>query len=173
MSETATVEAAKPIEAPPPMIRKILERDFSMDGNFAFTRASLVLPLGWEIDDCLKPEFWMNVSHWFKSDPATGSIDRAGTIIEVRTEDHAFYAELYVRAVRGNVLDVAVLTKPIQFGVKSEGTPEYKLRWNLGHRGFDIIRASDNVIVESGAKFPTKELALKWIEEVTGVKVAA
>ena len=174
LTSNATSASPLPAGSVDAQPKKILERNFSMDGSFAHTRSSLTLPVGWELSDALSPEFWMNVAHWFQPDPRTGEADRAGTIIEVRTEDHAFYAELYVRGVRGNVLDVAILTKPIFFGPQgATGTPEYEIRWNVGHRGFDIIRQSARVIVESGNKLPTKELALAWIEKTSGVKVAA
>lgn len=153
--------------------RKLMEKDFAADVAHAYWRCAITLPVGWSIADCLKPEFWQNVGHKFQKQAFTGEPEKTGAVIEVRTLDHAFYAELYVRAVRGGVLDVAVLREPVYFGPKASEASGFEVRWNVGKRGFDIIRKSDREIVEDAGKFPTKELALKWIESMTGMKAAA
>ena len=139
----------------------------------AYGRFSVTLPVGVAFDEVLKPETWSQISHRFMRNPASGEPDRTGAVIEVRTQDHAFYAEIYVRAVRGTVLDVGVIREPVYFGPKDIKTNAYEVRWNVGKRGFDVIRTSDRTIVEGAEKFPTKELAYRWIEDVAGIKVAA
>ena len=180
-----TAEPLKPgpelVPRDPPQFRIKDIQSMFQDSEFAYGRCSLTLPVGVTLDEALKPEAWVNVSHRFVRKPDTNAPDRTGAIIEVRTQDHAFYAELYVRAVRGTMMDVEVLTdedgnrryfplgprKPV-----SDAMP-YEIRWNVGKRGFDVIRKSDRVVVEGGEKFPTRELALRWLDEVAGIKAAA
>ena len=107
----------------------------------------------------------MHVASKFAKQPMTGEPDRAGAIIELRTEDHAFYARVYVRAVQERGLIVAPLGEPTYFGLKAVRSKGYRERWNLGKKGFDIIRLSDNVIVVDGDKIKTKDQAQAWIDE--------
>ena len=168
-------------EAKQEQVYKAKESDFRIEGQYAFTRSSLTLPVGVPFEAVLHPEFWVALSHMFKKNPQSGTPDRTGGIIEVRTEDNAFFGEVYVRAVRGNLLDVACIgpvmengqPSPVYFGPKDPTVTGYEIRWNIGKRGFDIIRNSDRTIVEDAEKFPTKELAIKWLNEVAGQKTAA
>lgn len=143
------------------------------DGEYAYSRVSVTLPVGVAFEELLKPEAWVQVSHRFAGNPLVGQRDRVGAVIEVRSQDHSFYAELYLRAVRGNLMDVAVLLPPVKFGPKDAKVDGYEVRWNVGARGYDVIRQSDRQVVQGDTKFPTKELAYKWIEEVANVKIAA
>ena len=132
------------------------------------------LPVGVTVKDALRPEFWVHVVHLFKPNPTTGTGDATGSVIELRTEDHAFYARLYVRAVqeRGLVVELMSPDKAgvCYFGPKKIAYGEgFKTRWNVGKKGFDIIRKSDKEIVGDGAKFPTKEMANDWILETSRV----
>jgi hypothetical protein len=144
--------------------RKLLQRDFRQS-EFANARMSVSLPVGWTFEDTLKPEFWVNVAHLFHKQPHTNEPDKAGAVIEIRTEDHAFYAELYVRAVQERGFIVATLREPVYFGPKKTAVPGFKTRWNVGARGYDIIRLSDKEIVGHAADFKVKEHALAWIED--------
>lgn len=133
----------------------------------AFARYSVVLPVGWTLEEVLTPEVWAHVAHKFEKTKLTNEPDRSGAIIEIRTEDHAFYAELYVRAVRKMALDVDV----IQFkaiGPKDEKpvSGDYKPRWNVGAGGYDIIRHADGAIVGRASDFKLKEDALNYIRDV-------
>ena len=126
------------------------------------------LPLGITVKDALRPEFRVPVVHLFKPTPITGAGDATGSVIELRTEDHAFYAQLYVRAVqeRGLVVELMAPDKAgvCYFGPKKVANGEaFETRWNVGKRGYDIIRKSDREIVGDGTKFPTKEMANDWI----------
>lgn len=151
--------------------RKILQRDVKQS-EFAFVRMSVVLPLGWTFEDVKKPEFWVNIAHLFQSPPQTNEADRSGAIFEIRTQDHAFYAEVYVRAVHERGLTVGVLREPVYFGPQKFETPQYVTRWNVGARGFDVIRKTDNEIVSHAAQNKTKEMALAWIDDtVAAMKV--
>jgi len=161
MSNAALAENVAEFE--PPM-NKILQRDMKQC-EFAFARMAVVLPVGWTFEETLLPEFWSNVAHMFHPQPVTNTPDLAGAIFELRTQDHAFYAELYVRAVGEKELIVSVLRDPVYFGPKSVDTKQYNTRWNVGARGHDVIRVSDGAIVSPAKDNKTKESAWKWIED--------
>lgn len=173
MSETKVAE----VEAP----KKLAERDFRWEeAFFAYGYAYATLPVGWAFEECLKPEFWVNVVRHFKANPMTGSGDRAGSKIEVRSEDHAFIGYLYVRAVLSGGLLVECIGPnvdakgnaclPRYLGEKVEKIVGYDVKWNVGKRKFDIVRQIDGEIVGDA---PTKELAAGWIARTTGTMKAA
>src|SRR3990167_4368254 len=137
--------------------------------EYAYAVYAVTLPEGWTVEDALKPEFWVNVAHKFSKQPVTGEPDKTGAIIELRTVDHAFYARLYVRAVQERALIVTLLEAPIYFGPKEVLSFSFSIRWNVGKRGYDIIRKSDNQIVAGGEKIKTKDDAQAWIDETVKV----
>ena len=148
--------------------RKLSGNSGSLElGQFNRERMAVTLPAGWTFEDTLKPEFWSQVVYRFK---AENGKDYAGRLIEVYTEDHAFYAELYVRAVRERDIIVAVARDPVYFGPRDMKTPGYEVRWNLGRKLHEIIRKSDKEIV--GAE-KTRELAQEWIDKTIGTARAA
>ena len=119
----------------------------------------------------MQPEFWSHVCHMLQKQPVTNEPDRAGAIIELRTADHAFYAELYVRAVQDHGLVVELLGDIKTFGPKAVSgngkASKFEIKWNVGKRGYDVIRVSDREIIGDGHKLKTKEMALAWVEEMT------
>lgn len=141
---------------------------FHIDGH-QYIRFSATLPVGVTIEDALQPEYWVHICHILQKEPVAGDRDKAGSIIEVRTEDHAFYAELYVRAVQERGLIVELVRDVVSFGpkevLKEEG---FETRWNIGKKGFDIIRKTDREIVADAATLPTKEMANEWIVKTVG-----
>lgn len=142
---------------------KLSDRFFQQE-EFAYARMSATLPEGIDFLDILRPEYWANVAYKLKADNMTGRRDLSGTIISVRTADHAFYAELYVRAVSDRGLVVGVLKEPVYFGPKEIKSNQYKSRWNPGKKGWEIQRVSDNEIV--AGPFPIKEAVQDWIDKV-------
>lgn len=74
-----------------------------------FTEAHQVLiPADWDIDDVLKPDFFTFVAPGMQANPTMGSRqDRLGTVVEVITADHAFYALVYIKSLRRNSLGMA------------------------------------------------------------------
>jgi hypothetical protein len=158
----------KPAEEP----KRILLKDFQ-EADYSYARFSVTLPLGWTIEDALKPEFWTNVAHRLARQPQTGEPAKVGTIIELRAVDHSLYAELYVRAVMERGLTVALIRDPVFFGPRAVQDSPFEMRWNVGRRGYDIIRRSDKVIVGEGSQFPTKEAAQAWISSTMDAMKAA
>lgn len=131
--------------------------------EFAHARMSAELPFGWTIDDALKPEFWSNCAFKFQTQSTTGRRDYAGSIIEVRTVDHAFYAQLYVRAVESAALLVDLISIEY-FGPKNLKLPDgFEMRWNDSNRTLEIIRTVDREIVAFGLK--TREAAQIWVDK--------
>jgi hypothetical protein len=159
----AVAELTKPdkIEIP----RKILARHF-MESEFAYADISVTMPVDHTIEDALKPEYWAHVAHRLQQNALTGQPDRSGAIIRLRTEDHAFFAMLYVRAVRKEALDVALIGEPTYFGPKGAAKSEkYDIRWNVGARGYDVVRKSDGAIVGRAADLKLKEDAAAFIRD--------
>lgn len=160
-------DKAKVVEQP----KKLLVKDFQLDEQFAYARSCVTLPVGWEFDEVLKPEFWANVANLFQKNPMTGDKEKSGAIIAIRAADHSFCGEVYVRAVRERDLIVGVYKEPVYFGIRAlPANLGYETRWNVGKRKFDIIRNSDREIV---GEAETKELAMDWIGKMTGQAKAA
>ena len=147
-----------------------------------FVALGMTHEAGMPFEEVFRPGFWGNVVHLFKKDIIAGGADRAGAIIHLRTEDHAFYARLYVRAVlergllvqcvgpsfdpkTGKACPIDLATGGPWYGPTDLGIENFELRWNANKRGFDIVRKSDLQIVADGRNFPTRELAVEWIEK--------
>lgn len=135
------------------------------EAEFAYARMSFVLPAGHTYEDILRPEYWSAVSHRLQK-RYENERDRRGAVIEVRSEDHAFYAELYVRAVLDAGLIVAPIRPPVSLMPDRTISAESLVaHWNLGKQGFDVVRCSDNEVVKDGNGFPTREKAEEWIRD--------
>ena len=134
---------------------------------YKYGRFEVELPAGESFDTILKPDYWSQVAHMLQ--PPRGTRDKTweGSIIEVRTEDHQFFAELYVRAVKEKDLKVAVLKEPVYFfeHTKSKKTDRHKTRFNVGAKAWDVVR-NDAEVVAKG--FKLKEDAEDWIRETEG-----
>lgn len=169
MSHVAVAADAKAAPAKKPVVfteppRQLKAASFG-ESEYAYSKFSAVLPVGWTVEDALKPEFWVHVAGKLGKNELTGAQDRAGGIIELRTVDHAFYAQLYIRAVQERGLIVQLMGEPVYFGPREVKSAAYKERWNVGARGYDIIRESDNEIVAHASKIKTKEQVQAWIDE--------
>ena len=151
---------------------KARESDVMMTtDHHRYARIQLMVKQGVTIKDIMEPEFWSQVAYKFQS-PLFERKDYTGSIIEVRSEDHSLYAELYVRAVQKNSLVVSLL-KSDQDGIawvgvqkKLDDTSPFEVRWNVGKRGYDVLRKSDKQIVGEAARLKTKEQAFAWIDEM-------
>lgn len=158
--QTAQIRAL-PVKCPPSGFQ------FGGDG---YELIDVTVPIGHKMEDVLRPDYWSSVAHRLILPPGSGRVDRAGSIIHLRKEDHSLFAMLYVRAVHKDSLEVAVI-KPnasgfCYFGAQDDGPAEmggFRLQWNPGHKGWDVIRASDNIVVASARDMRTKDDALAWI----------
>lgn len=163
MADAATVEVKKPEQ------RKLEGNRLEL-AEVNRLRMAVTLPEGWAFEECLKPEFWSQVAYRFQAEQSfSNKRDWSGRIIEIYTEDNAFYAELYVRAVRKTDIIVSVVCEPIYFGEKTVSAG-YDVRWNVGKRKFDILRLIDKEVVADAV---TRELAAEWIAKTTGTMKAA
>jgi hypothetical protein len=167
----------RPLERPKALLEKYLSPPEHRYGVVHVT-----LPLGWTLADVLKPEAWSNLAHRFRKPSNSNDPDRVGNRVELRIEDHSFYADLYIRAVGDRSMTVQC-TGPQRDPVTGKACPidletglpwveakkldfqAYEFRWNITKRGFDIIRKSDREIVGDAAKFPTREQAQAWAEK--------
>lgn len=159
MAETAVVMKPEPLKLPSSRLEL---------AEVNRLRMAVTMPVGWKFEECLKPEFWSQVAYRFQKS-FDNKKDWRGRIIEIYTDDDAWYAEVYVKAVRERDIIVKVVTEPISLDAVSVNTAAYEVRWNVGKRAFDIVRLSDNEIV-GDAK--SKDLAAEWIAKTTGKPVA-
>lgn len=179
----ATVPAASMPDRPkreslPPALKP---GDFE-ESQYAYLDVSAKMPAGMPFEAVYLPGFWGNVVHLFKKDVISGGSDRAGAIVHLRTEDHAFYAKLYVRAVlerglivqcigpsidpeTGKACPIDLMTGMPWTGQRDAITTHLEPKWNGTKGGFDIVRKADLQIVADGSKFPTLEQALEWINK--------
>jgi hypothetical protein len=140
--------------------QRILQKDFKLV-EYASRRWSAALQEGQTLDDTLTPEFWSNVAR------GDNRSILAGDVIEVRSFDHSFFAELYVRKVDPGTCLVALL-RAVDFVDRAAETKTAKHpgaltpRWNVGKKTWDVIR-SDGELVSGGHKL--KEDAQAWIAE--------
>lgn len=165
MNKPATAVGSQPRQMAKLSGRRILERDFKT-ADYSYSRWSVTLPEGWKYEDTLKPEFWSNVAHLLDKKPQTGQQERRGDIIEIRTVDHEFYAELYVQAVRKQALIVVPLVGPIKLtkDSKATATDKYIRKWNNKTRRHFVVRTVDNAIMGEG--FDTKDGAHAFIDSL-------
>jgi hypothetical protein len=152
-------------EPPKPILPPGRENFSITEAGFQFATIHVKQPVGHTVEDALRPEYWVHHARYLKAPPNSGQSDLVGSKIELRTLDHAHYAELYVRAVHDNTLVVDILREPVYFGPKNVGTDQFDVRWNVGARGFDVIRKSDKKIVAPASELKTKEAAQEWIDK--------
>ena len=69
------------------------------ESGYAYAEVDVTQPLGHTVEDALHPEYWVHHAYKLKARAFTGEADRAGALLRLRTEDHAHFAMLYVRAV--------------------------------------------------------------------------
>jgi hypothetical protein len=151
-----------------------------------YARASFdhVMQAGVPFEEVYKPGYWANISSKLARNLVVGQGDRTGAFIEVGTEDHAFYARLYVRAVleaglivqcagpqidpkTGKSCPVDLSTGGAWGGGVELDSELFEVKWNVGKRGFDVIRKSDLQVVADGNNLKTRELAAEWIRKTS------
>lgn len=150
--------------------------------EYANPPLQVTLPPEWDFADALRPEFWSGVAHRFKA--GDGQADRRGAIIHVNTEDGRFVADLVVVAVQDRGLIVECIGpahdkagKGIPYYLGAEAQEEasrvfgreaqFEIKWNVGARGWSIIRNSDRQVVNQPSQFPRKEDAVAWVRKMT------
>ena len=141
--------------------KRILQKDVKLV-EFAHRRWSAALQEGQTLDEALVPEFWSDVARGDQR----GMM--AGDVVELRSFDHSFFAEIYVRKVEQGSATVALIRSTDfidrKAEAKAEAAPHAALatRWNPGRQCFEVIRSSDKEVVSTGHKL--KEDAKAWIE---------
>jgi hypothetical protein len=173
MAEVAVAEKPKAVEpkvekeAPLPVLPTSKQRFSITESGYAYAEVDVTQPIGHTVTDALRPEYWVHHTDQLKARPFSGEADRSGAILRLRTDDHAHFATLYVRAVGERGLIVQQIGETTILGLKAVDSKAFTVRWNVGKRGFDIIRNSDSEIVGDASKFSTKEQAQSWINETT------
>ena len=97
MSDIATAvktdEKTQRAEAP-----RVLKLGSFRETGVQYWTHTATMPTGWDFEDAMKPGFWTNVVHLIRGNKLTSDANKTGSIVELRTEDHAFFALLYIRA---------------------------------------------------------------------------
>jgi hypothetical protein len=172
-------------------VPEMMRPGWIQETSYAFIDMSAQIPPTIKFSEVLKPGFWANVVHNFQRDSIAGR-EKSGAVVRIRTTDHSYYADLYVRAVLSNGLIVQCMGpsidengKPcpinLQTGLpwKDEDAEDARetlsdedlfLRWNVGKSGFDIIRRSDGIVIGDGSQFKTREAAQEFISSVSNKK---
>ena len=132
---------------------KITQGAFQTSDHYS-TRWGAVLSPHHEYSDCFTPGFWSIISH---------RVDR-DSIIEVRTEDQRFFAELYVIDSNRQGLSVVELT---HFDLQGEDVAladdaDYEVKWKGPQWRYCVIRKSDDVMVQKHMK--TKAEGHAWVQ---------
>ena len=159
----AAPKVAEKIEPPKPVLPPGRDNFSITEAGFQFATIHVRQPVGHTVEDALRPEYWVHHARYLKSQPNSGQSDLVGSKIELRALDHSHYAELYVRAVHDNTLMTQLLREPVYLGLQKAGDTSFEVRWNVGNRGYDVIRQSDRHIVAS--KLATKDAAQEWIDK--------
>lgn len=168
MSETMVATPVVKTEPEPTVVKLpgAPERFSVRESSFAYPEVDVTMPIGHTVEDALRAEYWANHAHKMKRPTFSAGPDWSGTILHLRSDDHAFYAKLYVRAVKQASLIVSQIGDVTYFGPKEVKSKGYESRWNVGKQGWNIIRKSDREIVGFGK---TKEEVQLWIDEAMKV----
>lgn len=148
---------------------KALRPRLVLESGTDYMNSAYTMKVEEKFEECLAPEYWANVAHFYAPDPGNHRPSRVGSIIEIRRDDHAFYAKLYIRNATQNTLLVEVTHDgyPKYFGKDVKQTVEgYKRKWDVGKRGFNVIRLSDGAIVGKAEDIRTKEDAVAFINKM-------
>jgi hypothetical protein len=184
MSDTATASKAAAQKTMREEQQRTLKLGDFQESEYAYASFSATMPAGVAFEEALKPVFWTNILHLMRNIHQINGPDKTGAVIHLRTEDHAFYAMLYVRATSDRGLIVRCVGPAIEpktgkacpidlqtglpwTGPKAVRSDHFETHWNVGKRGFDIVRKADGTVVADGAAFPTKEVAEEWIAKTT------
>lgn len=142
------------------------------ESSFRVCEVDVLMPIGHTFEDALRPEYWVNHAHRLARRPVTNDPAKVGSELIVRRMDHALMFRLYVRAVLERSLIVVPLV-PDARGVcviepeksLAVATDHVDLRWNVAKRGYDVVRKSDGEVIADGARFPTREMAVDWVNQ--------
>jgi hypothetical protein len=82
--------------------------DFAIYGSH-FERLTANISVEATFADAMRPGFWAYVAPSLQADKMRNAGDRTGSVIELRRQDNAFYAELYVKKVWPAGLEVVCI----------------------------------------------------------------
>lgn len=118
------------------------------------TTHGVQLAEGVAYENVLRREFWANIAAKFKP----------GDKIEVRTDDNAFFAQLFVWNAGRNWADVSEIVKierPSIAAAIAAGSVDYVVEWRGGVKKHCVLRKDGRAEVRSG--FETPEDAERWL----------
>lgn len=113
---------------------------------------SVVPEEGTPMEALMEPAYWVHVARKL----------RPGDIIEVRAEDGAWFARLYVQATQRLSAKVALLDKHVFEDVAAEDAGgDFEVMWKGPHHRHSVIRKSDRKTLQHG--FESREAAFLWL----------
>lgn len=121
--------------------------------EYKFNEWAVVLEFGTPYESIFAPDFWAHVAKDLKQ----------GDIIHVRSEDHSFYARVYVRASDRLWAKVGEI-EAVNFDATQKAEESgLAVKWIVGKRSFAVVRQSDNQVIQGG--FQIKEDAVAWMND--------
>lgn len=112
------------------------------------------------------PELWESTARKFQM--TIGGGPGYHNMVTVLNERHTLFGWFSVRAISDNQVTLDPIIPLTWFGPDvKEPVPgtNLKPKWNVGRKGWDVVRVSDGRVVQEGSKFKTTEMALAWIKE--------
>ena len=97
---SAPVAPSVPVKPVAQTLRQALPRKFKpsnlQEMGQDYSILTVTAPADWSFEDVLAPIAWANVFGLVARDALNTRRDKIGSLIEVRSEDHAYYAVLYI-----------------------------------------------------------------------------
>lgn len=131
---------------------KILQRHIQQ-ADFVRTVLAATPEPGTKLDDMLQPDYWAHIAKTLKP----------GYLIEVRSPDGEWYAELYVRSANDNSAHVVPLRVHsfAEAAPKGATQPDVDVKFR-GDKKWSVVRKSDKAVLVEG--LDTKGSAEDWVK---------
>lgn len=147
--------------APGQVRSRMLDKNFALDvSGFKFNQWSALLEESQTIENAMDPTFWSDqVGKIIGHNKAGGR----GDVIVVRKLSTGLYAQLSILEISVGYVRVQLVrgAEPEQVEVPEESP--LATRWNIGSRTHEVVRKSDNAVLQGG--FQTKPAAIAWITD--------
>jgi uncharacterized protein YciI len=88
-------------------VKKFAPSTLKTVGFGKFDTLTIEVPADWSYDDVMNPLAWTNVVGIVAKDALNTKPDMIGSVIEVRTVDHAWFAVLYIQGITYDHLNQA------------------------------------------------------------------
>jgi len=124
-------------------------------GDFGRTIHTVTVPAGTDFETVCRPEYWGNLTRMTVDD-----------IIQIGTDDRAWFAELIVIGKARNSATVAVLRAPVALSAAFKPEPGavlFDVQYAGAHGKWRVIRKSDRAVMKDRCESESE--ARKWVEQ--------